>query len=131
MDTKLQEIINNSNFEIISGSYIYVQVKSAPDITNHFMVSRDASEITVVTKKENLSSLDVIEKNKDYYSLISLNVSIPFYSVGFLATVSSTIAKEGMDILIISTYSKDYIMVREDLLKKTKTVLLSLGFKQK
>jgi hypothetical protein len=75
------------------------------------MVSKDQNEITVVTKEENLSKLDVIEKNKDYYQLIELKVFIPFYSVGFLASVANIIAEREMNILIISTYSKDYIMV--------------------
>lgn len=36
-----------------------------------------------------------------------------------------------MNILIISTYSKDYIMVKEDKLKDAKKVILSLGFEEK
>lgn len=40
------------------------------------------------------------------------------------------IAKEGMNILIVSTYSKDYIMVKEDKLEQVRKVLLELGFKK-
>lgn len=130
MDPKLQEIINQSSFIIHDGRYIYAQVKNAPQINNHFLVSKDKDEITVVTREEKLDELDLIEKNKDYYKLIELKVSVPFYSVGFLATVSSAIAKDGMNILIISTYSKDYIMVRYDLIEKAAEVLVSLGFKK-
>lgn len=129
MTDDIQSIISQSTFSVEEGIYIYAQVKTAPSIDNHFLVTKDKDEITVVTKEENLSSLDLIEKNKDSYSLIALNVSIPFYSVGFLATVSSAIAKAGMNILIVSTYSKDYIMVRADKLEEAKEVLLSLGFK--
>ena len=59
-----------------------------------------------------------------------MKVSLPFYAVGFLSTISSAIAEKGMNILIASTYSKDYIMVREEHLSKAKEVLLSLGFKR-
>ena len=110
--------------------YVYAKVKSIPEGKNHFMVSQDSDEITVVTREENLKDLDLIERNKDNYSLIALNVSVPFYAVGFLATVSGAIAKAEMNILIISTYSKDYIMVRKDKLEQAKQVLLSLGFKE-
>lgn len=108
----------------------YAKVSKRPK-DSHFMVSEDKDEITVVTTENRLGELDLIERNKDNYKLITLNVSIPFYSVGFLATVSSAIAKGGMNILIISTYSKDYIMIKEDRLEKAKEVLLSLGFKEK
>jgi len=130
MNDELKRIIEQSSFEVQEGIYIYAKANSAPKIGNHFMVSKDKYEITVVTKEENLQDLDLIERNKDNYSLIALNVSIPFYSVGFLATVSTAIAKANMNILIISTYSKDYIMVREDKLKGAKEVLFSLGFKE-
>lgn len=130
MNDKLRKIIKQSTFKVQEGIFVYTKVKSAPDIANHFMVTKDDDEITVVTKQENLPNLDLIERNKDNYSLIALNVSVPFYSVGFLVTVSNAIAKEGMNILIVSTYSKDYIMVKEDKLDAARQVLLSLGFKE-
>lgn len=130
MDDELNKIIEQSSFEVQEGRYIYTKARSIPKSKNHFMVSQDQDEITVVTRKENLQDLDLIERNKDNYSLIALNVSVPFYSVGFLATVSGAIAKAGMNILIVSTYSKDYIMVKEDKLEQTRQVLLSLGFKE-
>lgn len=131
MNKKLQEIIKQSTFEVIDGRFIYAKVERIPPFRDHFMISQDEDEITVVTREENLKQLDLIEKNKDFYKLVALNVSVPFYSVGFLATVSSAIAKAGMNILIVSTYSKDYIMVREEHVPKAKEVLLGLGFSPK
>lgn len=131
MDETLKKIIEESNFEVIPGKFIYAKVSKEPTINNHFLISKDKDEITVVTEEHNLSELEIIEKNKDYWALIALNVSAPFYSVGFLAAVSSAIAKENRDVLIISTYSKDYILVQYDFLEGVKRVLLSLGFKEK
>lgn len=131
MNQELQQIIKASTFDIQEGRYIYVKAKSTPSIDDHFLVSKDADEVTIVTREENFSKIDAQEKNKDFYALIALNVSIPFYSVGFLAAVSNAIAEEGMNILIISTYSKDYILVKNDLLNKAKEVLLELGFSEK
>jgi hypothetical protein len=128
MNSEIKKIIKKSTFKIEEGRFVYAKVLKAPSIKNHFMVSKDADEITVVTKEENLPELNLEERNKDFYRLIGLNVSIPFYSVGFLATVSQAIAKEDMNILIVSTYSKDYIMVKEDRLEDAKSVLLSFGF---
>ena len=131
MMSELQEIIKLSSFTVVDGQFVYVKVATVPNISNHLMVAQDNDEITVVTREENLRELNIIERNKDEYALIALNVSVPFYSVGFLATVSSAIANAGMDILIISTYSKDYILIRADELYAAKEILLSLGFKQK
>jgi hypothetical protein len=128
MNQDINTIIRESTFEIQSGRYVYAKVANIPSTGNHFMVSKDADEITVVTKEENLNTVDLVEKNKDFYTLISLNVSVPFYSVGFLATVTNAIAKAGMNILVISTYSKDYILVQENCTEKVKNILLKLGF---
>ncbi|MCL5114020.1 MAG: ACT domain-containing protein, partial [Patescibacteria group bacterium] len=114
MNNDLKKIISSSSFILHEGRFIYTKVRIAPPTGKHFLISKDNDEITVVTKEENIGELDLIEKNKDYYSLIELKVSLPFYTVGFLATVSSAIANKGMNILIVSTYSKDYILVREE-----------------
>jgi len=125
----IKSIIKESSFTAEEGRFVYAKVFSVPDLNGHFMVSRDGDEITVVTKEENLSGLDLIERNPDYYRLIALNVSKPFYSVGFLATVSQALASQGMNILIVSTYSKDYVLVKEDRLEEAKLTLLKLGLK--
>lgn len=128
MNDDLKKIIESSSFTLHDGKFIYTKVRTAPPIDNHFLVSKDDNEITVVTKEENLKQLDLIEKNKDYYALIELKVSLPFYAVGFLATVSNAIAEKGANILIVSTYSKDYIMVRIEHKELAIQTLLGLGF---
>ena len=128
MSNDIEKIVRESTFAIHEGRYVYAKVSEVPHGDGHFTIARDADEITVVTKGENVKDLALLEKNKDFYRLIALNVSVPFYSVGFLATVSQAIAKEGMNILIISTYSKDYLLVREDTIDSAKDVLLNLGF---
>lgn len=125
----LKKIMAASTFQVQEGLYVYAKAKEVPSSRDHFMVTKDADEITVVTREENLKNLDLIEKNKDTWSLVALNVSIPFYSVGFLAAVSDAIANEGMNILIVSTYSKDYIMVKSDLIERASNVLKGLGFR--
>jgi hypothetical protein len=127
MDDNLKKIIQNSSFRVEEGEYIYAKVKSAPVIDKHFLVSKDEDEITVVTKKENLPDLDLIEKNKDTYCLIGLKVSLPFYAVGFLASVTKAIADRGMNVLVVSTYSKDYILVRVEHREKAIEALEELG----
>lgn len=131
MDKELEKIIRKSNYEVIPGRFIYAKVSSIPKKGNHFMVSQDKDEITVVTTEDKLNDVQLIERNKDNYSLIALNVSVPFYSVGLLAVVSDAIAQQKMDILIISTYSKDYILIKDDQIDKARSALNKLGFEEK
>lgn len=130
MNSELKKIIESSTFGVQDGVYVYAKVSTIPSPNDHFLVTKDSDEITVVTREEKLSSLDLVERNKDNYKLIALNVSVPFYSVGFLAAISEAIANEDMNILIVSTYSKDYILVKENQLIKAINVLLDLGFQE-
>ena len=130
MNDELKKIIEQSSFKIETGTYIYTKIASLPSSNSHFLVTQDKDEITLVTTEDKLGSLDLIERNKDNYKLIALHVSVPFYSVGFLAAISEAIADANMNILIVSTYSKDYIMVKEDKLEEARNVLLSLGFQE-
>lgn len=127
MNSNVKKILTASSFQIETGRFVYAKVAQLPDSDAHFMVCHDADEITVVTKEENVASLNLIERNKDTYQLIALNVSVPFYSVGFLAAVSNAIAEAGMNILIVSTYSKDYILVKDDQTENARTALQRLG----
>jgi hypothetical protein len=123
------QAISRSSFHIESGDYIYAQVATLPS-GKHFLLSQDATEITVVTTLEQLAELDLIERNKDNYRLIRLDVDVPFYSVGFLATVCDALAAVDMNVLVVSTYSKDYVLVRSDLLETAERALLGVGFKR-
>lgn len=131
MNQDINGIIKQSDFAIQEGIFVYAKVKTLPKAGNHFSVSHDKDEITVVTLEENLKELDLIERNKEDYKLIALNVSVPFYAVGFLAAVSNAIAKRGMNILIVSTYSKDYILIKREKLGDARQALIDLGFKEK
>ena len=125
MDVK--EAIPKSIATIMKDTYVYVKTDILEKTDIHFMVSKDKDEITVVTKKENLKELNVLEVVGDY-KLIEFKPAVPFQTVGFLAKIAETIANEGMNILIVSTFSKDYIMIKEELLEKGIQALKDTGF---
>lgn len=107
MDVK--EAIPKSIATVMKDTYVYVKtdILEKPDI--HFMVSKDRDEITVVTKKENLKELNVLEVVGDY-KLIEFKPAVPFQTVGFLAKIAETIANVGMNILIVSTFFQKIIL---------------------
>ena len=123
-------MFKKSSFSISKSKYIYAKVKSISSLANHFFISQDKDEITVVTEEKNLSSLDLIERNDNLWRLVSLNLFTPFMA-GTLATINSACAEKELNNLIISTYSKDYIIVKDAQVKQIKKVLFALGFKEK
>ncbi|MFH1400395.1 MAG: ACT domain-containing protein, partial [Nanoarchaeota archaeon] len=94
-----------------SGRYAYLKGKE-DGLKDHFLVSQDRDEITIVTHERNLPST-AHEDEVKWFKLFEFKVAVPFLSPGFLAKIAKTIADKGMNILIVSTFSKDYALIRE------------------
>ena len=63
MNDELKKIIEQSSFEIKDGTYVYTKVATKPN-EDHFMISQDKDEITVITTGDKLGVLDLIGRNK-------------------------------------------------------------------
>lgn len=127
INPELKKILSQSSFKVVPGSYVYVKAKKRPADAKYFAIIEDAEEVTIVTSREEAKALDYFEISDKDYCLIALNVAVPFYSVGFLAAVSETIAQAGLNILIISTFSKDYILVKSDACESAFSQLKKIG----
>ena len=68
--------------------------------------------------------------NKDckWFKLIEFKITKPFICVGFLATISKTIADKGLNILLVSTFSKDYALVNEKNIESALKAFEERGF---
>lgn len=129
IDPKLKEVLESTTFRILPGTYVYTKVKSVPT-GKHFFLSQDSDEISVVTSSDKVKELDLIERNIDDYVLIEMRVSLPFYAVGFWAAITAAIASRKANILAVSTYSKDYAIVRVEHKDVACEELLRLGMKE-
>lgn len=120
-------MFSKSTFSISDKKYIYAKVKTVPSLSDHFFLSQDKDEITVVTEEKYESTLDVVERNNNLWRLVSLNLDTPFMA-GTLAAVNSACAEKGLNNLIISTYSKDYLIIKDSQANSIREVLNELGF---
>ncbi len=127
MSEDLQRVLSETTYEIIPGDYYYLKADRLPQ-GRHFMVSDDGDEITVVTAVP--EGVAVVDRNRETYALLRLNVAVPFYSVGFLAAVTNAIASRGVDLLIVSTFSKDYVLVRKQDLDAAVTALEEVAIRK-
>jgi len=113
MDTPgLDEVVRTSEVVVHRGRYAYLKARQAGP-GDHFLVARDADEVTVVTEERNVASTEHTESTH-WFVLMEIRVSMPFVAKGFLAKVTATMADVDLNVLVVSTYSKDYIMVREE-----------------
>ncbi len=122
-----EHVIATSAFHF-GGTYRWARVSAIRHPEKHLMISRDDKETTVVT--EHLDDLDVLELNPDRWILISIDCSQPFYCVGFIAKISGMISAAGLDLLVLSTFTRDWIFVKEEEGSRAAEVLRAAGFVQ-
>jgi hypothetical protein len=124
----IDNIIKNSLAVIRPGRFAMVKVQEFEKNAEYFCLTNDGEELTMVVEEANLSQVKYTDIQK-WFRLIQLAVSVPFFSIGFLAKVASAIADKGINILVISTFSNDYILIRENDVVTTIKTLAALGFR--
>ncbi len=122
----LNEVIKASPVVVHRGRYAYLKGQEK-ELKNHFLISQDNDEITIVTEEKNVAKTKY-EKDVKWFKLFEFKVSIPFLARGFLAKISKTIADKKLNILIVSTFSKDYALIREEDFKVAVKALEAVGF---
>jgi len=126
VNSNLDEVIKSSPLLVHKGRYAYLK-GNEKELKNHFLISQDNDEITIITEEKNILNTKH-EKEVKWFKLLEFKISTPFLAPGFLAKISKTIADKGLNILIISTFSKDYVLIREEDFKIALKALNKVGF---
>lgn len=128
---ELETVIAASWFTVDEAMYVYASVGEVPEPEKHLLVVRDGIEITVVTDVAHLPLPHCLRMNKEQWKLINIRCGSPFYCVGFIASVTDALAIAGIDIVIISSFSNDLILVMQQDLRRAIDVLEGIGFRQR
>ena len=122
----LDEVIRSSQVVVHEGRYAYLKAREAGP-GDHFLVARDEDEVTIVTEEANVGDV-AYDSDVKWFALIEIRVSLPFVAKGFLAEVTGAIAGKDLNVLVVSTFSKDFLLVREEGLETALVALEELGF---
>lgn len=123
---ELNEVIRTSDVVVHRGRFAYLKCSEKPG-GSHFLVSQDSDEVTVVTNEQHVEAVKYAESTK-WFKLLEIRVSKPFIAKGFLAKISTTISAKNLNVLLVSTYSKDYALVREETADIAIQALEEVGF---
>ncbi len=104
----------------------FAVVKSKKPYPGAFANITAKNEITVIIDESKLDKIDVIELEKGW-KMLTFDVVLPFGLVGFMAKISQALADEKISMLVISSYSTDHILVKEEYLEKAIKKLECLG----
>ena len=127
----LLKTINSSPYVLHPQRYTVLQVQECSNSQPHFLVTHEAEEVTVVTteKQRSLLQSDILQEQA-WFQLIEFKMSTPFETPGFLAAIASQLASHHLNILLVSTFSKDWLLLKEEDLEAGLSGLCELGFQQ-
>ena len=91
-----------------------------------FFLGKTDEEISLVCKTEDVPK-ETIERD-DGWRGFRIEGQLDFSLIGILSKISSALADEGIGIFAVSTYNTDYILVKEDDLKRALKALKKAGY---
>jgi hypothetical protein len=123
---ELAEVIRASQVVLHPERFAYLQVEARPPGAP-FLIVEDRDEVTVVVREDDVDGTPYLAR-EGWYRLLEVRVAQPFTAVGFLASITDAIAARGLNVLVVSTFSKDYLLVRDASVQSAIEALRGLGF---
>ncbi len=123
-----QKIIDGSPCRLEPETLHYVKASHVGHPERHHFVCQDAFEITVATTDEGLADLTIISRNPERWRMFSITCSNPVYCVGFLAAIAVPMRDADIDILLVSTFTRDLVFVKAADVHRAAAILDAAGF---
>jgi hypothetical protein len=124
----LREAVRNSPYEVIKGELFSFRTTARLDLSQTFAVIKDDTETTVLSEPSGFPPDMDITQAVGPYTAIRLRPSAPFLVIGFLAYATNLLAGAECNILVVSTYSYDYLLVKKDQVERAAEALTAGGF---
>lgn len=102
--------------EVSDKRFAVVDMNSIPDV-DFFAAVRDFDAVAAILRESELGKISPL-KAETGFRLITFRTTLPFDTVGLIAKLSSALAQEGIPTLVLSSFSTDHILVKEEHLSR-------------
>lgn len=133
MSAEVDELLGRTRVEVAPGSFFVVgmsheewtrllenpELSPRPDVP--FMLLRDAHEVTLLVEEEDWRPMRHAAREarvEGGFRLVTLDVELPWDTVGYLARVTEILAGAGVSVGALSAFSRDHLLIKQDDLAK-------------
>lgn len=98
----------------------------SPNADALFMIFRDQHEVTLVIEEDDWGRIRHAARDANVergFRLLTLDITLPWNTVGYLARVTALLADEGISIGALTAFSRDHLLIKQDDLGKALRVL--------
>ncbi len=124
---ELDDVIRSSPIAVSRERYAVVRLAEPCPLDDHFLVCRDADETTLIAPEARVPWAAALA-TETWFRLLAIHMATPFATPGFLARVTSVLAQRGINVYVVSTFSKDYVLLKEEDLERGVAALAVIGF---
>jgi uncharacterized protein len=121
------------SLSLLKGLYGIYKIGPDAEIEAHsardgfFSLSKDNDEVTVVCIQTDAVQSGVIQSELNW-KILKIEGPLDFDLTGIISGITTVLAEKKIPVFTLSTYSTDYILVREANLEKAVTALIKKGY---
>jgi hypothetical protein len=126
-DSNLESLLKNMKPVIVPGEYVFCSVKEnqLKEVKDPLLVFREYEGPTVIITKTDAEQMKLHFDST--WGLISMTIHSDLEAVGFLAIITSYLAKAGISVNAVSAYYHDHLFVPFARVAETVTLLMTLS----
>lgn len=98
--------------------------KNIKNFNDFFSLIDEKDENTLIISEKDWNKININDaKTEKDYKIIDLNVVLEWNVVGFLAEITKLLSENNISVGVISSYRKDYLLVKKTDIEKAVKVL--------
>jgi len=132
------DLLRKTRVEVALATYAIVGVRHqdwtrllenpelSPKADAPFMILRDAYEVTLVIEDDDWQRIRHAVRDarvETGYRLLTLDLILPWNTVGYLARVTEILASVNISVGVLSSFSRDHLLIKQEDLGKALRVL--------
>src|SRR5712691_8461802 len=136
--TTVDELMRETRIQVAPATYVVIGLRHqdwdrlldnpelSPRADAPFMILRDAHEVTLLVEEDDWRRIRHAlrdAKIETGYRLITLDIELPWNTVGYLAKLTGILAAAGVPLGALSSFSRDHLLIKQEDLGKALRVL--------
>ncbi len=137
MNQKIKNIIKKSKLKILPSEFIIAKLRKSDNaklinelskIKNFYSITNENKEISLLISKKDWNKIKNNFKNykTESFKIFYFDVNLSWDLTGFIANIAKLLAQNNISTGVISTYNKDYFLIKKSKLNKALKIIKTL-----
>lgn len=135
---RVSELLSQTRIDVAPATYVVIglshqawaRLLESPELSPRadapFMIFRDQYEVTLLLEADDWARIRHAAREakvEEGFRLLTLDIALPWDTVGYMARVTELLAEAGISIGALTAFSRDHLLVKQHDLGKALRVL--------